>query len=171
MQPPETKEYENIFKCAVGFNCGRTGFCVDNKHLSSRMVTADEKSRSELSSKLDEFLRSRGTIDEYLLANVRHLISLNLCHGDGSIAKVSEDLGMSQRTLQRRLEALQLSFSGLVTECRRKMADEYITYTNYSLTEVANLLGYGDLSAFSRAFRRWKGESPQSVRNKIGMRP
>ena len=80
---------------------------------------------------------------------------------------MARSLGMGPRTLQRRLAEQQVEFSQLVEDVRRALARQYVAGGEYSITEVALLLGYAEASSFSRAFRRWTGQSPQAYRQQV----
>ena len=84
--------------------------------------------------------------------------------GDPSIGRVAMRLGLTPRTLQRRLEAEGLSFQDVLEALRQEMAFRYLASTHLSLTEISALLAYADASAFGRAFRRWTGRSPAAYR-------
>ena len=74
---------------------------------------------------------------------------------------------MSSRALQRELEKANTSFRDLVDETRKSMARQYLADTSLPLTEIAFMLGFSELSAFSRAARSWFGVSPSELR-KVG---
>jgi len=76
-------------------------------------------------------------------------------------------LNMSTRTLNRKLRENDETFRSLLLQVRRGLAERYINNEDYSVTEIAFLLGYNDTSAFSRAFRNWFGRSPTQVREEI----
>ena len=76
-------------------------------------------------------------------------------------------LNMSTRTLNRKLRENDETFRSLLLQVRRGLAERYIGNDDYSVTEIAFLLGYNDTSAFSRAFRNWFGRSPTQVREEI----
>jgi AraC-like DNA-binding protein len=84
--------------------------------------------------------------------------------GDASIACVAERLGFSRAGLYRRLAAEGVDFSALTQRMRREMAEMYAAQSGIAFTDVALLLGYSELSAFSRAFTRWTGLSPVRYR-------
>lgn len=84
--------------------------------------------------------------------------------GELTIDAVAAQHGISPRSLQRRLREHGLSFKELVAETRLALSRRYLEDTSISLTEAAFLLGYADLSAFSRAFRRWTGQSALAFR-------
>lgn len=81
---------------------------------------------------------------------------------------VSSELCMSRYTLHKRLKAENLTFAGLLEEVRRKLALRYIQDRDRPLVEVAEMLGFSELSAFSRAFKRWMGQSPAAFRSAFG---
>jgi len=78
--------------------------------------------------------------------------------------KVARDLGLSVRSLQRRLAEAGTSFRDLLDTSRQEMALSYIREPEIELAEIAFLLGFSDQSAFSRAFKRWTGNTPNEVR-------
>lgn len=84
--------------------------------------------------------------------------------GDPSIGRVALRLGLTPRTLQRRLEAEGLAFQQVLEALRRDMALRYLASTQLSLSEISALLAYTDPSAFGRAFRRWTDHTPAAFR-------
>ncbi|MEO1115443.1 MAG: helix-turn-helix transcriptional regulator, partial [Pseudomonadota bacterium] len=81
-----------------------------------------------------------------------------------NIADVAARLGLSARTLQRRLAAQGHAFQDLVDEARQELAVRLLRRTDYALAEVAFLTGFAEQSAFTRAFKRWRGETPAHFR-------
>ncbi len=77
---------------------------------------------------------------------------------------MAERLFLTERTLQRRLQEAGTTFKKLLTEVRIDLADNYIRDSNLSLNEISFLLGFSELSSFSRAFKHWKGSSPRNYR-------
>lgn len=80
------------------------------------------------------------------------------------IAMVARQLGLTPRTLQRRLAAEQSSFNDILDSARRARAGHLLSQSRMSMTDVALELGFADASAFGRAHKRWTGESPRQVR-------
>jgi len=78
---------------------------------------------------------------------------------------------MSPRTLRRRLESEGTSFQTLRDAVRKESALEHIRETELALSEIAYLLGFGETSAFHRAFRRWTGETPAQYRRDLPVSP
>ena len=79
---------------------------------------------------------------------------------------VARALGVSVRSLQRRLAEEGRSYHGLVDETRKDAAERYLSNSSLSIGEVAFLLGYSEAAAFHRAFRRWSGATPQEFRRR-----
>jgi len=80
---------------------------------------------------------------------------------EGDMAKT---LNMSKRTLHRKLQDNQETFGSILAQVRQDLATRYVRNPEFSITEIAFLLGYNDTSAFSRAFRNWFGRSPTDAR-------
>jgi AraC-like DNA-binding protein len=76
----------------------------------------------------------------------------------------AQRLAMSVATLRRRLEEEHATFSGIVDELRRQLAEGYLRDDQPTVSEVAFLLGFSDVAAFGRAFKRWHGISPTEFR-------
>ncbi|MBX3162145.1 MAG: AraC family transcriptional regulator [Deltaproteobacteria bacterium] len=86
--------------------------------------------------------------------------------GDVSIEAVAARLGTGARSVQRRLQAEGRSYKALVDEARLALSQQYLADPSLSLTETAYMLGYSDLSSFSRAFRRWTGSTALDFRRR-----
>ncbi|MCG6975244.1 MAG: AraC family transcriptional regulator [Acidiferrobacterales bacterium] len=85
---------------------------------------------------------------------------------DGAITadQVANELHLSPRTFQRRLKGENTSFSKLMDDVRKELATNYMQGTDKSVTEITYLLGFAETSTFSRAFKRWTGQSPTRFR-------
>jgi AraC-like DNA-binding protein len=90
-----------------------------------------------------------------------------LPNGEPRRPKIAGALGMSERTLQRRLAAEGTSFQRLLDDTRRELAQQYLGQRNVSLADTAYLLGFSDQSSFFRAARRWFGTSPRHHRIRL----
>jgi AraC-like DNA-binding protein len=100
------------------------------------------------------------------VTQVRQRIRERLPSGVPSQAEVARALALSPRTLARRLEEAQTSFTALLDETRRSLAEQYLQRTDFSVAEVAYLVGFAESSSFNRAFRRWTGRAPGDARAK-----
>ena len=98
--------------------------------------------------------------------SVRRAIEQLLGSGEVSLSRVARDMATSPRSLQRRLAREETHFGAVVDQVREKLARHYLRDKGRTTTEVALLLGFADLSSFSRAFKRWTGESPAAFRGR-----
>lgn len=99
-----------------------------------------------------------------VVANVRARIFELLPSGECSRSKVAAALCMSTSTLQQSLTARGTSFHELLNEIRHELACTYLRQSGISVTEITFLLGFTDVSNFTRAFKRWTGRSPTRFR-------
>jgi AraC-like DNA-binding protein len=83
-----------------------------------------------------------------------------LPHGDARATHVARRIGVSQRSLARHLAREGLSFTGVLSRLRLELAKQYLGDERLAVSEVAWLLGYQDVAAFSNAFKRWTGRAP-----------
>lgn len=99
---------------------------------------------------------------------VAGLIAGSLEKGRIGVEQVSSQLNMSRYTLHKRLREENLTFAALLEQVRREQAIRYLGDGNRTLVEIAELLGFSELSAFSRAFKRWMGTPPGEFRVTAG---
>lgn len=135
----------------------------DASVLHQEVRDADRSSLPAVDGELHEVLRSDSEEESWISA-LRVQVASRLCDGHPRLSDVAPDFGLSTRSLQRRLGARGLSYRDLVQDARHSLAMRYLEESETDLTEIAFLLGYADLSAFSRAFHRWTETSPGSVR-------
>jgi AraC-like DNA-binding protein len=95
---------------------------------------------------------------------VENAIAMLLPHGRADSATVAARLRLSPRSLARRLSSEQLTFGRLLRELRRSLAHRYLADKDLSISQIAWLLGYKEVGAFTHAFRRWTGRSPRAAR-------
>lgn len=84
--------------------------------------------------------------------------------GRASARQVAEMLHLSVRSLQRKLAEKDTGFAQLLEDTRRELARQYVSNTRLSVGEITYLLGFSDPANFTRAFRRWTGQSPSAFR-------
>jgi AraC-like DNA-binding protein len=156
--------FERFFGCPVSFGRARNVISLTPQQLALPVSTADDRLLEVLTGYCREILaRHRQRSPELRHQIERHLIDL-LPRGEASAARVARELGMSVRTLSRKLQADGASFAAILDELRTDLASRYLEDRTIPLADVAYLLGYSDLSAFSRAFKRRTGRSPGQMR-------
>jgi AraC-like DNA-binding protein len=98
-------------------------------------------------------------------SSVENTIVPLLPHGKAEVGEISRRLGVSRRTMARRLSDEGLSFSKLLEDLKLHLARRYLADGNLSISQIAWLLGYQEIGAFSRAFKRWTGKTPRDTRS------
>ena len=101
-----------------------------------------------------------------LVREVRHLIIERLPAGSASINAIAGELGLSSKTLERRLAEQGESFSARLDRTRFNAVTHYLENPDMGLTQVAYLAGYTESAALVRAFKRWTGETPAKFRER-----
>ena len=132
--------------------------------LRRAMVTADAGLFPILVRHADECLAKLPALDDDILGEVRRLVASMVGNSTLTIEDVAARMTTSARTVQRQLQVHGHTFKELVDEVRANMARRHLADPDVTLTDAAFMLGYSDLSAFSRAFRRWTGQSAQEYR-------
>ncbi|MEZ5298438.1 MAG: helix-turn-helix domain-containing protein [Ilumatobacteraceae bacterium] len=168
-RPADDQPHREYFRCEVRFGSDVDGLVFDSGQLERRTLLADEGLSAYLLSQLDE-LRSQAA-DRSLVTTVRGVIADSLADGQPSKSQVARRLGMSERTLHRRLADEGESFQTLVTRARQDAAESLLRSGRHSLVDVAFLTGFSDQTAFTRAFKRWTGLTPSEFRDRATAGP
>jgi AraC-like DNA-binding protein len=162
----EIAKFERFFGCPVHFGTRHNALTFSRRQLGLPIATADERLHGLLTSYCEETLANRKDSSPDLRNRVEKIITKLLTRGEAETEAVAHELGMSVRTLARRLGELGVSFAQILDELRHDLALRYLQDPNLSLSQIAFLLGYSELSAFSHAFRRWTRSTPGAWRTK-----
>jgi AraC-like DNA-binding protein len=157
--PPDLEEPQRVFGCKVIYDAPESAIHFDPPSLELRMRTPEP----ELVRILDG--HARAALERLpramdVVEMVRGVLAKELRGGTPTLAQCARRLGMGARSLQRRLSDAGTSHEKLLDEVRRTLALRYLDDETLSIAEVGFLLGFGDASAFYRAFRRWTGHTP-----------
>lgn len=155
--------YEEHFGCPVYFESSRNALLVSEVSLDTSNRKGDEAIAGFFDRHLEHQLSSLAD-EAGLEPRVRHTVTNVLSEGVPTVSSIASELAMSARTLQRRLAGQGHSFQGVVDRARKQLAQRLLTETDFSLAEVAFFTGFSEQSAFSRAFKRWTGQTPRSYR-------
>lgn len=156
----EVQQYMEYFDCPVAFGSDRMSLYADSKILQESI----EHVVQGLSVRISQYLKENDNAD--IVENVSRVLNLSLASGGGHIDHVAKTLGYSSRTLQRKLKEKNTRFSSILDSVRFAMANQYLENTPYRLTDISDMLGYSNLSSFSRSYFRWSGVYPEEVRKK-----
>jgi AraC-like DNA-binding protein len=157
---------EAFFGCRVQFGAdadeivfpdgiGRLPISSADPYLNKLLIEYAEKALSRRKAR-------RGS----LRPDLENAITLMLPHGKAHAGEISRKLGMSERTLARRLSREGLTLTHVLQELKLELAKRYLQDEDLTISEIAWLLGYREPSAFTHAFHRWFGQTPRKMRAK-----
>lgn len=150
-QPVDVKPYQNLFGESVSFNAAESAFSFATHWLDSKVIGADPELQRVLLRAIDDMKVSR---ERNLADEVRGVLAGMIGHADINQTTVARAFGMSGRTFHRRLAALGTSFHDLVEEVQCGTACQLLETTTLPVAQIAGMLGYSEVSAFTRSFKR-----------------
>jgi AraC-like DNA-binding protein len=163
--PAQITEHGMIFGVPVLFGRASNALVVEHEFIQRQVPAADSRLCQILQRYLEHVLADMPREDD-VVASVRKAMAETMREGDPTIARVAKKMGLSPRTLERRLKERGTRFKQLIDDTRRRFAINYLKDNGNTLTHVAFLLGYSEVSAFNHAFRRWVGQSPGDYRRR-----
>lgn len=161
--PGYRHEYERIFQAPVIFSSDRNAILLDPACFDIRVPAESPYVFAVMRERAEQLLKELET-SKSAAGRVQRAIIPVLHTGAASMDDVARELGMSRWTLSRQLKAEGLTFEKVLDELRRKLALDYLSERKLSVNEAAYLVGFSEPAAFSRAFKRWTGKSPRTVR-------
>lgn len=160
---PKSDVYQKYFECPIRFGAARNALILKPADLERPFPGHNQELLEiltpALASALGE-LQARSSIRE----QVKVVLKRSLASGRPELSDVARDLGLSDRTLQRRITEEGASFRELLIEARQELGRQLLSDPSAEIDEVACLLGYQDASSFYRAFRYWEGVTPSRWR-------
>ena len=163
---PESSEIDSFFGRTVTFGDDKDEVSFAGEAAKLPVVNADPFLSKLLIGICDQVLARRKAHAGVLRADVENAIAVLLPHGQARLENVAQRLGVTPRTLRRKLGAEDATFAGLLEELRLALARHYLAEHQLSISRIAWLLGYTEVSAFSHAFRRWTGRTPRADRSR-----
>lgn len=162
-EPANLPAYEDFFGCPVYFNRPEVVIRYSSSLLNKPLKSRDPELLAILEQHAERMLEQLPQEDD-VLVDVRKAIAKSLREGEPDIEQVSEYLGCSPRTTQRRLQKSGTNFRTELNLVRHELAVSYLGDPRLQIVDIALLLGYSEHSAFTRAFREWTGMTPKEVR-------
>ena len=161
-EPDDPQPWDDFFGCPISFNAVENRLWI-KRELADQILPSANAQLALINDQLvaRDFARLE---TEDTVARVRAIITEQLSTGTINEKSVASGLRLTARGLHRKLSAHGTNFSTLLSQVRWELADRYLHNTNLPLTEIAFLLGFSQVSSFSRAYKRWTGSSPSQVR-------
>lgn len=160
VHPGDPAAYRAWFDAPVAFGAEHTQLVLPASALGSALHTSDPTLLAILTRAANEVKVPDPTT---IVDRVAREIGLALKDDRANIAFVAQRLGMTERSLQRRLKEAATSFNDVRDDVRKQLARRYLD-DKLAIAEISFLLGFSEPSAFHRAFRRWTGTTPQAAR-------
>jgi AraC-like DNA-binding protein len=156
-------KYEQLFNCKIVYNSPAPQLIFTKESLDKELTSGNIE-LFELTEQA--IIRSLKQMDlSSIIGDIRQVLNKLLAGGDLSVSKVAQELGMSSRSLQRKLLAQNLTYRQVLDDYRRELAIIYIRQPKLSQGEISYQLGFSSASNFSRTFKNWTGISPGEYRH------
>ena len=162
--PEEPGGYFAFFRCPVIFDASDNRITLTQEVVDKRLLSANPL-LAQLNDKvmINYLAKLEG---DNIIERIKAIIIDQLPSGTVTDSRVAEALYMSKRTFHRRLQQEETTFRIILNELRQELADKYIKDSSLNLNEISFLLGFSEISSFSRAFKRWTGSSPSAYKEK-----
>jgi AraC-like DNA-binding protein len=155
-EPAYAAAYSDVFRTAVRFGAPHNAFVLSREQLDAKLTRSNPEARSEYERHAEDLLaRVRGSAG--ITFAVRRVLLANVRTGSGSMATTARKLAMSIATLRRRLQEEGTTYATVLDAVRYDLAKKYVIDPAVTTSDVAFLLGFREVSSFSKAFRRWTG--------------
>ncbi len=162
-RPTDVRRYLEIFRSVPRFEAECNRLTFDAAVYDLPIKQADPNLLALMAHYAEQQLAQLPE-GESFPERMQRVISELIVRGVPRLGDVARALGVSSRTLQRRLRGEETSFQAQVTDVRKQMAQRYLSDPQLSINEIAFMLGYSEPSAFHRSFKKWLGVTPRSFR-------
>lgn len=162
-QPNNAKEYERVFQCPISFNRSEIAIQFEANLLPQPIITADYELLNLLHSHAQHLLAAQSSLPVFA-RQVRESLINRMHVSLPQLPDVAAGFNMSVRTFQRKLSEAGTSYQKLSGEVRKEFAIRYLENRDARIKEISWMLGYNEVSAFTRSFKRWTGKTPAEWR-------
>ncbi len=166
--PADTSSHAAYFRCPIRWDMGENRLAFPTALLEAPIPVTDGALAEVLQRQAEAVLATIPVPAPHAnpwLAAVRRRVAELLTDGAPSAALIARPFRMSVRTLHRRLADAGLTYHTLLDDVRRELADAWMKEEARSLSEIAFMLGFSELSSFTRAYKRWTGAPPSRARS------
>jgi AraC-like DNA-binding protein len=170
-QRGDRPQLEAFFGCKVEFGADTDEIVLPDSIGQLLISSADTYLNGLLIDSCEEALSCRKASRGSLRPDLENTIALLLPHGKAHAGEISRKLGMSERTLARRLSREGLTLTRVLGDLKLELAKRYLLDQDLAISDIAWRLGYREASAFTHAFHRWFGKTPREMRSKEALMP
>jgi len=164
--PEYAEKHLQCFRCPVIFDQPSCQYRFSREELAESLAEADANTARTCEESCRKLLNQM-EIEDDIISRICHLL-LSTPGEFPKLDAVANKLSLGARTLRRRLNDLGTSYQRILDDVRRELAIEYLRTTNLTVQEIAELLGYSEVTNFRRAFMRWVELSPYQYRKQVG---
>jgi AraC-like DNA-binding protein len=157
-------EFRSLLGCEIEFGSTVDEIVFPASVNMLSIGSADPHLNTLLTKYCEEALAHRVPERNTLRSSVENAMAPLLPHGKATATEVARRIGMSHRTLARKLATEKLTFSEILEELKADLARHYLREGDLPISQIAWMLGYGEVSSFTHAFRRWTGMTPRQSR-------
>jgi AraC-like DNA-binding protein len=163
-------ELNRFFGCDVAFTANADEITFPRAFKQMPVVNADPYLSKLLVKYCEEMRSHQNSVRGTFRIAVENAVAPLLPHGKAHAPEVAHRLGLSRRTLGRRLASEALTFEGILAALKADLAKHYLRDEALAISQIAWLVGYQEVSAFTHAFKRWTGQTPREARaqDKLG---
>lgn len=165
LEPKDQSPWLNSFKAPVWFNRQENCLWMDRAMLEKPTLMANPELAAENENRVREYLNKMQALTWQ--EKTYQAIHTMLVVGEPTAAKAAKIYNISERSLSRHLQHEGTNFRSLLRDKRKELADYYLKNSEFTVTELADKLGYSCLSNFTRAFHLWYGISPSQYRSNL----
>jgi AraC-like DNA-binding protein len=162
----ELSLYESFFECPIKTRQTKLSLSFSRSDLALCIPHVDSTLHHILGQQAEELLKHLPESDDFLV-KLRDILMRCLHEGIADARVVAKQMGLSERTLHRRLKQKHRLYRDVLKEIRKSMAIRYLGEPRLTLPEIALLLGYSEQSTFSRAFKEWYGLAPLQYKKRF----
>ena len=162
-RPDCDDKFDAFFKAPINYSSSENYICFSRYDLEKRLLSANPELVRVNDRIVSDYMAELDKND--IIAQVRIKIIDQLPSGNVTQDSIAKSLNKSLRSLQRKLTNENVTYKYLLNSTRKQLAKQYMYNSKYSINEVTYLLGFSEPSNFSRAFKRWTGQSPSEYRD------
>jgi AraC-like DNA-binding protein len=168
-EPQRTEAYREVFTCPILYEQPVSGFRFAAYHLESPLIQTEDSLREFLRTAPFHLIARSEEDDDDVIAQMRRIVGNDFSKDFPAVTQMAQTLGMSVRTLRRRLKKEGITFQQFKDNTRQQAAEQYLSRPELKINTVSALLGFDEPSAFHRSFKKWTGMTPGEYRSRRGI--